>query len=165
MRDDPTSAEDDGIMGALGAVVMLWACVDEWLGALAGHLLEANPGLFHVVSNNVSASTVTDWLRTLLHAHEHPDGADKADLDLLATVDGLRAERNALIHGLWQPGIESGIWTVQTIRLERAEIIKNEVVTLADLEELTIAIREAKKGIEALGQRLGYPPMIPGAVR
>jgi hypothetical protein len=161
MTDQP---DDDGVMTALGGIVMLWAYVDEWLGALAGHLLEANPALFHIVSNNVSASTVTDWLRTLLHAHAHPDGADRADLDLLTVIDGLRAERNALMHGLWQPGIEPGIWTVQTIRLERAEIIKKEVVTFADLEELKVAITEAKEAVEALGRRFGYPPMIPGAV-
>jgi hypothetical protein len=148
-------------MSRFGGIVILWAYVEQWLGGILGHLLESNPALFHVVTNGVSNSTVVDWLRTLIRAHEYPDEPPREIMDLLTTVDELRAERNALVHGLWKFG-EPGTALVQTIKLERSEIIKHEIVTLADLDELFVAIRETKEGVEALGARFGYPPMVPG---
>jgi hypothetical protein len=90
--------------------------------------------------------------------HHHPDAAPADIMELLATIDGLRGERNVLIHGLWkfdQPGAA----IVQTIKLDRSPVVNRLVVTIADLEELSVAIDEADDALSELGRRLGFPKM------
>jgi hypothetical protein len=112
----------------------------------------------HAVTANVSSATVTNWCRTLLRVHHHPDEPPADIMELLDTIDGLRGERNALVHGLWKFD-EPGTAIVQTIKLDRSPVINQQVVTLADLHELTLAIGEAKNAFDELGERLGFPRM------
>ncbi len=55
---------------------------------------------------------------------------------MLDSADQIRAERNILVHGLWKEGHESGTAIITTIRLDRAELIKEEFWTEADLNDL-----------------------------
>jgi hypothetical protein len=155
------SAVRAGLMERLGGVVILFAYVEQWLNEFLAHLLEGNSALMHTVTANVSSATVTNWCRTLLRVHHHPDEPPADIMELLDTIDGLRGERNALVHGLWrfgEPGIP-GTAIVQTIKLDRSPVVNQQVVTLADLHELTLAIGEAKNALGELGKRLGFPRM------
>jgi len=111
-----------------------------------------------IITQNVSASTVSDWIRILTPLHVSDPNTQASLLTLLATVNEIRAERNALVHGLWREGPEPNTAIIQTIRLDRAEIIKDEFATAADLNDLIQRSTEAL--IEALALRdkiIGQP--------
>jgi hypothetical protein len=144
-------------MERLGGIVILFAHVEQWLNEFLAHLLESNSALMHAITANISSAAVTDWCRTLLRVHHYPDEPPRDVMDLLGTIDGLRGERNALVHGLWTFD-EPGTALVQTIKLDRSPVVNQLVVTLADLHELTIEIGEAQNALAVLGQRLGFPP-------
>jgi hypothetical protein len=160
MSDDFESRA--GLMERLGGIVIVFSHLEQWLNELLSFLLEANPALMHTITTNVSSATVTDWIRTLLRVRHHPDEPPADIMELLVTIDGLRGERNALVHGLWTFD-EPGTALVQTIKLDRSPVINQLIVTLADLHELTVAIGEAKDALGALGERLGFPPKVEGA--
>ena len=152
-------------MERLGGIVMIFAYLESWLNEFLGWLLEANPALMHTITVNVSSATITDWCRTLLRVHFHPNEPPSEIMELLTTIDGLRGERNTYVHGLWTfDSPEAGTAFVQTIKLDRSPVVNQLVVTLADLHELMIAIGEAKDALRALGERFGFPVM-PDEVR
>ena len=143
---------------ALGTIIARWAYVEQLLGEFLSFLVQGNPALMYVITNNVSGSTIAYWIRTLLIARYAGDEPPKEITDLLASVEELRRDRNALVHGLWSPhGTEAA--EVQTIRWERREVVKVELVTQADLEQLAQDIDDAIDALAALGKRYGFPMM------
>lgn len=148
-------------MERLGGIVIIWAYLEQWLNEFLAHLLESKSALMHTITGNVSSATITDWCRTLLRVHHHPDEPPADIMELLMVIDELRSERNALIHGLWTFD-ELGTAIVQTIKLNRSPVVNQMVVTLTDLHELTTDIGEAKNALTALGERLGFPHMPEG---
>lgn len=56
-------------------------------------------------------------------------------------------------------GTSKGSAKVQTVRWERSEVIKVELVTVRDLKELAADIDEAGQALAALGRQLGFPKM------
>jgi hypothetical protein len=162
MPDYPAHIEAD-LMAGLGTVVSQWAYIDYLMGEFVAFLVDGNPALMYVITNNVSASTLADWARTLLPVKYQADESIDEIRSLLGEIDRLRAERNALAHGLWSPHVP-GSANVQTVRWERSEVIKIELVTVRDLEELAHDIDEAGNALAALGRRLGFPKM-PKKVR
>jgi hypothetical protein len=161
MSDYPKHIEAELMVG-LGTVMTQWAYIDYLMGEFVAFLVEGKPALMYVITNNVSASTITDWVRTLLAVVYKDDESIDEIRSLLANIDRLRGERNALAHGLWSPHIP-GAAKVQSIRWDRAEVIKVELVTVRDLEELTHDIDEAGAALAAFGRRLGFPKMSEGA--
>jgi hypothetical protein len=146
---------DNALMLRLGGIVILWSHLENWLGELLSYLLGANPALMHVVIDNVSSSTVTDWIRTLLQAPNVPIPASAELNALLTEIDNLRAERNALVHGKWM--FEDEVALVQTIKWSRAEVVNQTVVTKLDLEQLSASIGEALDAFRELGIRYRFP--------
>src|SRR5262249_52357422 len=105
-------------------------------------------------------STLTGWLRTL--AALRFNEADKQRmLGLLTQIDEARAERNAYAHGLWVPGPEPQTAVVSTIRWERAEVMKQELVTKADLNGLLEEIEEVYRALVAIAHHLGFHKLPP----
>ena len=51
--------------------------------------------------------------------------------ETLTEINELRAERNALIHGVWATTTEPGTALVQTVRLQRRQVVQGELVTTA----------------------------------
>jgi hypothetical protein len=150
------------LMAGLGTIMVRWAYVDYLLGEFVAFLVDAKPALMYVITNNVSPATLTDWARTLLTAIYHDDASIDEIRSLLAEIDRLRGERNAMAHGLWSRHVK-GSAKVQTVRWERTEVIKVELVTVRDLKELAADIDEAGQALAALGRRLGFPKMPDGA--
>lgn len=154
MTDDPPGPVESELLAAFGSVIHRWAYIESMQGQLLAYLLDANQALMQVVSANVSASTVTDWIRILLSAKYHEGPELERATSLLTVIDDLRSRRNALVHGLWEPHVP-GAAKVQTIRWERSEIIKHEVVTLADLNDLVAEIGDALRALADLTNHIG----------
>jgi hypothetical protein len=112
----------------------------------------------YAITNSVSASTVSGWIRTLLAARYGDDDPPAEIMALLDNVDRLRMERNTLVHGLWSPHVP-GAAEVQTIRWNRREVVKGEIVTASDLDHLVREIDEVADMLADLGRRYGFPVM------
>ena len=122
-------------------------------------LLHADPGLSHVVTANVSGSTMTDWIRTLVPIRFTNAETQDNIRDLLNRVDETRAERNAFVHGIWTAGPEPGTAFVSTIRWDRREIMTNRLVGADDLSGLLEGIREVYDELVWLGRKAGFYTM------
>ena len=155
-QEEPREVEP-ALLEGLGRIVVHWAGVDALVNEFWTHLMMASRGSAYVVTANVSSATVTDWVRTLMHMRFTNENT-LANLTLLLNrVDELRAERNALVHGLWTTHMtDPSTAVVQTVRWTRAEVIKHEVVTVADLNELSNDIMEMLNELSAIGLQLGF---------
>ena len=144
----PSSDLDPEMLQLLGAIVVKWSYVELFVSDLFVYLSRGAPHAMVIVTSNVSQSSLSSWIRTLLDLLECPMSWEKDIREALAEIDEMRPERNALIHGNWIVGDELGVATVHTIRLERKEVIKTELVTVSDLEafldrihDLTLLLR------------------------
>ena len=109
-----------------------------------------------VVTTNVSQSSITGWIRTLLEVNPLEDHVLALRIfDVIDGIDDARPERNQLIHGLWVTNAaESTI--VNTLRLERTALIHERVVTSPDLhdvcdlaEELGLELRSMLRALDS----------------
>lgn len=146
---------DHRILAALGQVVILSATVDGFVQEYVSKLLHANPTAMYVVNQSVAASTLSNWARILTTDYVTEPARTEA-LEILSLVDDLRADRNALVHGIWQVGPHPETAMVQTVRLDRVEILRNELVTYADLDHLTDDLRDAHTRFAALAEKLDF---------
>jgi hypothetical protein len=125
---------------------------------LLGTFLHADQGGMMVITNNIAISTQSKWIRALLSCHAHEAQYNEKVVALLTRADDLRSERNEFIHGIWSPdGCEPKTALVETVNLDRAEIIKGRLVTIEDLNELLIEIDEWIADYVKLGRELGFP--------
>jgi hypothetical protein len=149
---------DPELTKRLGQIVIRWSTVEAWIASILANATNADPGAMQVVTANVSTSTQIQWIKTLLSVHEHKDPELSEVTALLNRADEIRADRNALVHGIWNPaGCEPGTCLINTARLERSEIIRNSLVTIADLDELRDRIDEWIAEFIELGKRIGFP--------
>jgi hypothetical protein len=149
---------DPELLTRLGKVVILGAQVESWLAMLLGTLLGANLGASGIVTNTLSISAQIKCIRALLSVHAHKE-ADTPDVSaLLDRADEIRLERNELMHGLWNPqGCEPKTALVNTTSLYRAEIIRDRLVTVPDLDELIDEMESWIKDYATLGAKIGFP--------
>jgi hypothetical protein len=143
------------VLARIGLIVTRCAWIDEILGHILTHLIGADRAPMYIITQNVSASTVSDWLRTLGPLHLKDPPQEEGLRNLLAAADDIRRERNILAHGLWREGPEPNTAIVQTIRLDRAEIIREELCTVADLDDLIERCTEALTEALAFRSKLG----------
>ena len=125
---------DPELLQLLGAVVVKWSYVELFLSELFVYLSKGAPHAMVVVTTNVSQSTISSWVSTLLDLVECSPEWEKDIRNALVEVAEMRTERNTFVHGNWVSGTELGCATVQTIRLERKEIINTMLVTASDLK-------------------------------
>lgn len=123
------------IRQTLGDIVIAWSRVEGLIAELLTFLLKADPGSMYVLNQDIASSTQIKWIRVLAQQNFHPAALEQLN-DLLSRLDVARGERNAYVHGLWGPGPTEGTAMVQTIKLDRTEVIKMELVTVSDLNEL-----------------------------
>lgn len=140
----------------LGAIVESWAYVDGTVNEMLSFMCEADPGSMYAITQNVSASSVSTWVRTLVEVRLPDDPNRQVILDLLSEIDRLRSERNAVVHGFWtmESGGEAAI--VQTFKWDRREIAKHDLMTRADMEDLLTRVNEVRWRIGRLGQIMGF---------
>jgi hypothetical protein len=150
---------DPALTEPLGQIVIRWASLESWVSFLLANLLDADPGGMHVMTNSVSTSTQTQWIRNLLK-HRPPHEAEKKEKieSLLNWADDLRSERNEFIHGLWDTTkCEPGTAIVETVNFQRARIVVSRLVTPNDLNQLVIEIDDWIAAYVKLGRELGFP--------
>ena len=123
----------------LGQIVISWSTLEYWISALLAHMLQADLGAMLLVSSNIAASTQSKWIGSLMSGHQHESQQNKRVAELLDRADDLRSERNESIHGVWDTtNCEPGTAEIQTINLDRPEIIRMRLVTVHDLDQLVI---------------------------
>lgn len=153
--DQETRQIEAELLERLGRVVIGWARVERLVADLFSATLiksdagqPVDPGSLIIVTQNVSLATLTAWIRTMIEVRQTPDETALEIREMLNEVDELRAERNALVHGLW--GTDKslpGTVMVQTTRLERREMIRDELVTAKDLDHLDNGILRVTKAL------------------
>jgi hypothetical protein len=149
---------DPELCSCLGQIIIAWSTVEYLVSILLGTFLSADLGGMMVITNNIAVSTQSKWLRALMATHEHEAEHNTRVINLLNRADDLRSERNEFVHGTWSTiGCEPKTALVETVNLERAEIIKSRLVTLSDLKELRAEIETWINDYVALGRELGFP--------
>ena len=134
---EPTREIEPEFFEWLGRIVTRWSFAEALIAEFFAFLLDASPGYVYILTQNVSNSTLVNWIRTALSLRITDEEVTKMITDVLNHTDAVRTDRNVLVHGLWATHL-SGPETVavQTLRYERSEIMKTELVTLADLKHL-----------------------------
>ena len=138
----------------LGRIITNWAVIEALQAEFLAHLLQADPGSMYIMTQNVSAKTVTSWIRTMTPIQLSDQESQQRIADLLTEIDEVRADRNALVHGVWSTESVTGTVLVQTVRWERADIVKDEIWTLADLDELIDRLLPLGEELHFLVKRL-----------
>jgi hypothetical protein len=149
---DPELAEP------LGQIVVRWSSVEYLISMLLGTLVFADLAGIQVVTTNIAVSAQTKWIKALMSvnqpAAEHKDRVEA----LLSRADDLRIERNEFIHGHWDTtDCEPKTAIIQTINLDRNEIIRERLVTKKDLSDLVTDIEDWIRDYVSLGRELGFP--------
>ena len=128
------------LLQQLGLVIVRWSLIEAWVNDLFVAMTEADAASMIVVTTNVSQSSITGWIRTLLDVRQTPPDLAEEIRDVLNEVDEIRNERNAFVHGLWFTTGPSNSAIVQSTRLERREMVQDVVVTEADLRDMVSRI-------------------------
>ncbi len=158
MPDFSFSPIDDELCLRMGRIITRWTMVEKFVSLLLGTILFADQAAMSVVTNSVSASTQTKWIRALLNSHQHEAVQSAPVIELLRRADELRVERNEFVHGVWDStGCEPNTSIVETANLDRNEIIISRLVTTHDLDDLLSEIDAWLSDYVNLGRKLGFP--------
>jgi hypothetical protein len=154
----PAEPLDPELAAALGQIVYRWSSLEYWISLLLTTLVRADPGAMMIVTGNVAISAQSKWIRGLLSGREREAGHAARVIALMDRADELRSERNEFAHGIWDTtGCEPKTAAIQTVNLERTEVIRTRLVTVADLNDLVIGINEWIADYIQLGRELGFP--------
>ena len=96
----PQSSIASELAARLGEIVMRWSAVEGCLAHLLATLVNADPLALSVITDGVTNATQAQSIRTLLYAQLHREAGIGEMLDHLTRAEDLRADRNALVHGL-----------------------------------------------------------------
>lgn len=146
----------DDFYQRIGRIAVEWSWVEHLCSDLLAHFCSADPGAMYVITQNVSNSTVTDWLRTIGHIKLSQPDASEALKELLLEVDAARTERNTIVHGTWLGHTEDGFAIVNTFKWERAEVSKDELYSIADLDDLIDQMEGLQLALANFGIQMGF---------
>jgi hypothetical protein len=156
MAAPPVKQLTDEFRILLGSIVESWAYVDAIVNEMLSFMCRADPGSMYAITQTVAASSVSSWVRTLVEVKFTDDSNRQTILDLLTEIDGLRAERNIVVHGLWNMDATDDAAIVQTMRWDRREVTRFELMTRSDMEDLRSRIDDARLRIGRLGLFMGF---------
>jgi hypothetical protein len=149
---------DPELCQCLGQIIIRWSSLEYLVGLLLGTFLNADQGGMLIITNNIPISAQCKWLRALIALHEHETHHGERVIELLVRADDLRSERNEFVHGIWTTkDCEPKTAMVQTVNLDRSEIIRTRLVTLKDLNDLIVDIDAWINDYVTLGRELGFP--------
>jgi hypothetical protein len=157
MPDLSPTIIDPVLTERLGQIVVRFSSIEYWITLLLATLLQADHGGMMLVTTNVSVAQQTKWIRGILALRSQEWEESERVLALLARAEEIRTERNELAHGIWENGPEPQTALVQTVGLDRPEIIRSRLVTLHDLDQLVIEINHWIEDYVTLGRELGFP--------
>ena len=143
---------------ALGRVVVVWSSIEAIVAEWLAYMLEANPGNMYVFSQTSSVEAQLKWIRILAGLKfTHPNTTEKL-ADLFKRLDEAREDRNAYVHGVWNTLCEPGTVLIQSVRLSRVEIVRQELATRSDFDDLLIRLEDIRTELLYLGNALGFLP-------
>jgi hypothetical protein len=151
----PVRQVEPELLQRLGLLVIRWAVIENWMSELFIFMMKGTPGLMYVVTESISQSTITEWIRTLLGVVQTPADIERELLDILNDVKELRGERNALVHGIWSTDCPPHSAIVQTVKLDRREMVRDQVVTAADIDDLISRTLEIHVRMVAIAKAVG----------
>lgn len=142
----------------LGQLAINWAVIEDWLRHLLAAQIGADAGALSVVTKDMGAANIIQILLTAISIHE-PDNPELKDIrELVQYADELRSERNELVHGIWDPtNCQPGTSLVQNSNWKKAEIIRERLVTTAELDQLLIDCQTWLDRYVELGRLFGFP--------
>lgn len=147
---------DPLLLERLGRICVRWAVVEELSNSFLAFAVSADRAFLRVVTQNVSNSSVVDWLR-VLSENRFTDERSRNELaELFRRIDETRRDRNDLVHGIWHAGSEPNIALVHTLRMDRTVPIQDKLVTLTDLDDLIDEIEALLSALTRLGNHLGF---------
>ena len=146
----PTREIEREILERLGGIVTTWGLVEQRISDIFVAMTGGSPAAMLTVTVDVSQNTIIGWIRTLLQVLPITDEVEQEIKEAIAEADELRIERNTLFHGIWTTNSAPNSAVVQTIRLDRTEIVKELVVTSADLDALINGIVECAHRLGAI---------------
>ncbi len=153
------SPPDKEIYARIGMVASEWAYIEMLLDKMLAHFISAPPGTTYVITQTVGSASIVQWIRTLIDVRLRTRPENFAILtDLLNEVDGARSERNTIVHGVWRAGDVEGAAIVQTFRWDRAEVIRDEVLSPPDLDDFIEELQQIQKRLKDAGVSLGFLP-------
>jgi hypothetical protein len=142
---------------ALGDIVVVWARIEALIAELLSVLLKADHGAMYVLNQDIASGTQMKWIKTLSATQFNANTLANLQI-LFDRIDAARGERNAYIHGVWADGVEPGTARVQTVKLDRAEIVREELVTAPDLNDLIGEIESVGDELYAVLKSLKAAP-------
>jgi hypothetical protein len=140
----------------IGAVASEWAWIESLLSEMVSHFCAADPGAMYVVTQNVGTATIINWLRTLIEIKIKDALSAKIIGDLLLEIDDVRKTRNTLVHGTWWAGDTPEHGYVQTFRWDRTEVVKSELWSAQDIQEVVEEIKTLQLKLSNLGIKMGF---------
>ena len=167
MSEPPGIAEAEGLDHELlvrfALIVIAYSNIEAQIAEFLSHLLEANHQSMYVLNQTVAASTQLKWVRTLVEERaEHQEDRDRLT-ELFNRIQTLGEDRNALVHGLWGSSPEPKTVLVQTIRLDRKEHLRDELVTRSDLNDLLVEAKGIMAELNEVSGQLWRAGPIPSA--
>ncbi|MDE2232502.1 MAG: hypothetical protein KGJ90_00020 [Patescibacteria group bacterium] len=147
---------DRDLMERLGRIVIRWAIVEELCVAFLAFAVSADRAFMRVITQSISNSSVVDWLRVLSEERFADERSRKDLAKLFKIIDEVRSDRNELVHGIWHGGPETHTVLVHTLRMDRAQLVQDKLVTIADLDDLLDHIETLISQLIHLGKHLGF---------
>jgi hypothetical protein len=155
------TAPDTEIYTRIGKVAAEWAWIEILLAEMLAHSCHADPGAMYVITQNVSAATITDWLRTLTQIQIKDAPSATVILNLLNEIDDARGERNTIVHGTWFAADEPGFAWLQTFKWERQEVARSELWSTGDLDAVIDNLTTIQLMLSNLGITMGFLKLQP----
>ena len=147
---------DPAIYERIGRVASEWAYIEMLLAEMLAHFCSADSGSMYVITQNVSAATITDWLRTLLDIKPALAGSRDIVRKLLADIDTARKERNDIVHGVWTAHDDPAFGWLRTTRWDRKEVSQVALWSLGDIDDAIAHQHSLQLGLANLGIKLGF---------
>jgi len=149
-------APDKEIYARIGMVASEWSYVELLLDEMLSHYCQADPGSMYVITRTVANASIIGWLRTLLEIKVKDLNTRDVITDLLNDIDAAREERNVIVHGNWTAHPDPGFGWVQTFNWERAEVVRNTLCSVADLDAQIAELQRLQGELGTLGLRIGF---------
>lgn len=157
-----TLDEEDGrphiepeLYEGLGRIVVVWSCIEALLAEFLSYLIPADPGGMYVLNQSVSTDMKLKWIRSLSEIRiEDPELLTQIE-EILTRLDDARQQRNAYVHGVWGTKCPAGSVIIQSVNLNRSEVIREELATAADFDDLVVHLVNLQQALLALGRGLG----------
>ncbi len=149
---------DPELCRVVGQIVIQWTTAEYLVTLLLGTILQADQAALGHVAGSIAGSTQAKWIRALLKSRDHEASHNVRVNELLGRFDELRQERNELVHGFWDTtGCDQGTALIQTVNLDRSEIIRSRLITPQDLNDLSNDVDSWIEDYLILGRELGFP--------